>query len=42
MTAVTPYMAEFAGYKIEKGKLTLNLDYKIKRKKLNATNQVVS
>lgn len=41
MTTATPYMAEFAGYKIEKGKLTLDLDYKIKRKKLNATNQVV-
>ncbi len=41
MTTATPYMAEFAGYKIEKGKLTLALDYKIKRKKLNATNQVV-
>lgn len=41
MTTVTPYMAEFAGYKIEKGKLTLDLNYKIKRKKLNATNQVV-
>ncbi len=41
MTTATPYMAEFAGYKIEKGKLTLDLNYKIKRKKLNATNQVI-
>ena len=41
MTTATPYMAEFAGYKIEKGKLSLDLGYKIKRKSLNATNKVV-
>ncbi len=41
MTTATPYMAEFAGYKIEKGKLSLNLGYKIKKKSLNATNKVV-
>lgn len=41
LTTATPYMAEFAGYKIEKGKLSLDLGYKIKQKSLSATNKVV-
>ncbi len=41
LTAVTPYMAHFAGYAIEKGKITLDVAYKIEDKKLEARNQVV-
>ncbi len=41
MTAITPYMAEFAGYKVKKGKLSVDLHYKIKNKELQATNKVV-
>ncbi|HHJ38965.1 MAG: hypothetical protein AXA67_10800 [Methylothermaceae bacteria B42] len=41
LTAVTPYMAHFAGYAIEKGKITLDVAYKIQDKKLEAQNQVV-
>ncbi len=40
LPAVTPYMAEFAGRKIDKGKLSLKLDYKIHNKKLLASNVV--
>jgi outer membrane protein OmpA-like peptidoglycan-associated protein len=38
---VTPYMADFAGYKIEKGKLSLDLEYKIVDKQLNAQNKLL-
>lgn len=38
---VTPYMADFAGYKIEKGKLSLDLDYKIVDKQLSAENKLL-
>ena len=41
LTAVTPYMAQFAGYSIDKGKIRLNLEYKIKQKQLLAENNVV-
>lgn len=37
----TPYSLQFLGYKIEGGKLFLNLGYKIETGKLNSTNQVV-
>lgn len=37
----TPYSLQFLGYKIEGGKLFLNLGYKIDGGKLNASNQVV-
>ena len=37
----SPYSAEFAGYKIEKGKLTIDLDYKIAQRKLDAKNKLV-
>jgi outer membrane protein OmpA-like peptidoglycan-associated protein len=37
----SPYSAEFAGYKIEKGKLTIDLDYKIAQRKLDAQNKLV-
>jgi hypothetical protein len=41
MPLVTPYMVQFAGYKIEKGKLTLGLDYKIQKGKLEASNNIL-
>ncbi|MGR9116361.1 MAG: DUF748 domain-containing protein [Gammaproteobacteria bacterium] len=37
---VTPYMAEFAGYKIEKGQMSLNLDYTINKGRLEARNNL--
>ncbi|ADR35193.1 hypothetical protein Sulku_2534 [Sulfuricurvum kujiense DSM 16994] len=37
----TPYSLQFLGYKIEGGKLFLNLGYKIDGGKLDASNQVV-
>ncbi len=41
LTTFTPYSAKFAGYKIEKGKLTLGLDYHLSKNKLVAKNHVV-
>jgi outer membrane protein OmpA-like peptidoglycan-associated protein len=41
MPLVTPYMVQFAGYKIEKGKLTLGLKYQIEKNKLNASNKIL-
>ena len=41
MPLVTPYMVQFAGYRIEKGKLTLDLQYQIDNKKLNAGNKIL-
>lgn len=38
---MTPYMAEFAGRKIEKGNMSLSLKYKIKDKKLTASNNLL-
>ncbi len=38
---ITPYMADFAGRKIEKGNMTLGLQYKIKDKKLEASNNLL-
>ncbi len=38
---VSPYSAEFAGYKIEKGKLSLDLEYKVVNRKLTAENKLV-
>jgi hypothetical protein len=37
---VTPYMAEFAGYKIEKGQMALDLTYSIQKGQLLAQNKV--
>ncbi|WKJ92043.1 DUF748 domain-containing protein [Methylomonas montana] len=37
---ITPYMAEFAGYKIEKGQMTLDLQYKIKHRQLEVRNKL--
>jgi hypothetical protein len=38
---MTPYMAEFAGRKIEKGNMSLSLKYDIKNKKLKASNNLL-
>ncbi|MDC9728307.1 MAG: DUF748 domain-containing protein [Methyloprofundus sp.] len=38
---ITPYMADFAGRKIEKGNMTLGLQYKIKDKQLAASNNLL-
>lgn len=38
---ITPYMAEFAGYKIEKGQMALDLRYKIAQGQLDAQNNLL-
>ena len=40
MPLVSPYMVQFAGYKVEKGKLTLGLKYNVTDKKLTASNSI--
>ena len=37
---ITPYMADFAGYTIEKGQMALDLKYSIKKGQLSAENKV--
>lgn len=41
MTRLTPYVATFAGRKIESGKLSLDLQYKIMQRQLQGENQVI-
>lgn len=41
MARLTPYSATFAGRKIDSGKLTLNLDYRIRNHKLEGDNRVI-
>lgn len=41
LTTLTPYSAKFAGYRIDKGKLSLDLNYHIENRRLQATNRVV-
>lgn len=41
LTTLTPYSAKFAGYRIDKGKLSLDLGYRIENRKLQAANKVV-
>lgn len=41
LTTMTPYAAKFAGYRIDKGKLSLDLNYKIDNRQLQASNKVV-
>lgn len=41
MTRLTPYTATFAGRKIDSGKLSLDLQYKIKQRQLQGENQVI-
>lgn len=38
---MTPYMAEFAGRKIEKGNMTVKFQYKIRNKQLEASNSLL-
>jgi len=40
LTTFTPYSGKFAGYKIDKGKLSLGLNYKLSENKLIAENKV--
>ena len=41
MTNLTPYSATFAGRKIASGKLSLDLEYKIKQRQLLGENQII-
>ncbi|MGC1730953.1 MAG: DUF748 domain-containing protein, partial [Steroidobacteraceae bacterium] len=41
LTIVNPYSGHFAGYRINKGKLTLDVSYKIDQRKLNAAQHFV-
>jgi uncharacterized protein involved in outer membrane biogenesis len=41
LTTLTPYSGKFAGYRILKGRLNLDLQYKIQQGKLNAENKLV-
>jgi uncharacterized protein involved in outer membrane biogenesis len=41
MSDLTPYSGKFAGRKIDSGKLSLNLEYKIDNGKLRGDNQIV-
>jgi len=41
MNRLTPYSGKFAGRKIESGKLSVNLEYKIKQRKLAGENKFV-
>lgn len=41
MVNLTPYTATFAGYKIASGKLSLDLEYKIKKRELLGENQII-
>ena len=41
LTTITPYSGRFAGYKIDKGKLSVDLSYKIDQCKLNAEQHFV-
>jgi len=41
LTTFTPYSGKFAGYKIEKGKLSLDLNYKLSKSVLVAENRVI-
>lgn len=41
MPLVSPYMVQFAGYKVERGKMSLGLQYKVANKKLTANNKIL-
>lgn len=41
LTTLTPYSGKFAGYRIRKGRLNLDLHYRIVKGQLNAENKVV-
>ncbi|MBM7063117.1 DUF748 domain-containing protein [Pseudomonas sp. UL073] len=41
LTTLTPYSGKFAGYRIRKGRLNLDLHYQIEKKQLKAENKLV-
>lgn len=41
MPLMSPYVVQFAGYKVEKGKLYLTLNYKVEKNQLNAANTIL-
>ncbi len=41
LTTLTPYSGKFAGYRIKKGRLNLDLHYQINKGQLTATNKLV-
>jgi hypothetical protein len=41
LTTFTPYSGRFAGYKIDKGKLNVDLHYKLNKSQLDAENKIV-
>ena len=41
LTSVTPYSGRFAGYRIEKGKLSVDVRYQVEDRKLNAEQRFV-
>jgi hypothetical protein len=41
MVAVSPYTMKFAGYKVAEGKISLDLQYKIRDSQLEGSNQIV-
>ena len=41
MTNMTPYSGKFAGYRINSGRLSMDLDYKIKDRKVQGNNHIV-
>ncbi len=41
LTTYSPYFTKFAGYRIDRGKLTLDLRYKLNKRYLDAENKIV-
>jgi outer membrane protein OmpA-like peptidoglycan-associated protein len=41
MPLISSYMVQFAGYKVEKGKMSLGLNYKVANKQLTASNSIL-
>lgn len=41
MPLISSYMVQFAGYKVEKGKMSLELNYKVADKELTASNNIL-
>ncbi len=41
MPLISSYMVQFAGYKVEKGKMSLGLNYQVADKKLTASNNIL-
>jgi hypothetical protein len=41
LTRLSPYSGKFAGYRIEKGKMSLDLLYRLQNRQLSADNQIV-